>query len=348
MVNKKTDIAYYIDFSIQEIPSIAYIAYETGGIIYTDSETTSQLIKKEHPGLRVEYLSSIKEIRKHMARTGVKAIIYPDYHIRFFRSLAGVKHILVLHGQSDKRYGYRKAVGEYDLFFITGDESYERYKKSGLLNNGTGMLIGYPKLDRVFSGKLEKDKELKKLGLSPGNKTVLYAPTWSDRSRNSSWHKFRKAFTNNAPEHINLIVKLHPNLTRYRKQEVAAFRKLLKPNKNALLVDFVSDIVPIMAASDLLVSDVSAVTREYLAFKRPFVFLSRKPKWMWNKQKIVLWECGDVVTNTRNLWPVVENALTKPESHLHTIEKHFNETFYKPDGKAAKRAGEAIFGVIGH
>jgi len=235
---------------------------------------------------------------------------------------------------------------DYDLFFITGKESYERYQKLGLLKNGTGILIGYPKLDRVFSIELKKDEELNKLGLSSRNKTVLYAPTWADRSLNSSWNKFRNAFTNNIPKNINLIVKLHPNLIRHKKKEVEEFGNLLKPIQNALLIDFMPDIVPIMAASDLLISDVSAVTREYLAFKRPFVFLSRKPKWMWNRKKVVLWECGEVVANTKSLWPAVENALNKPKLYLNNIEKHFKDTFYKPDGQAAKRAREAIFNII--
>ena len=51
---------------------------------------------------------------------------------------------------------YRKDVLDYDLFFITGKESYERYKILGLLKKGTGILIGYPKLDRVFNGVLDK------------------------------------------------------------------------------------------------------------------------------------------------------------------------------------------------
>jgi CDP-glycerol glycerophosphotransferase (TagB/SpsB family) len=340
------NIAYYIDFSIQEIPSIAYIAYETGGTIYTDSKTTATFIKKDHPKLRVKYLSTIEEIREHMVQSGAEAIIYPDYHIRFFKDIPNIKHILVLHGQSDKKYGYRKDVLDYDLFFITGKESHERYKNLGLLKGGTGVLIGYPKMDRVFNGKLSKGQELKNLRLSPKNRTVLYAPTWSDKSLNSSWDKFRNAFTENIPDNLNLIVKLHPNLKRYREKEVKEFSNQLKLIQNAILIDFMPDIIPIMAASDILVSDVSAVTREYLAFKKPFVFLSRKPKWMWNRKKITLWECGEVVTKTETVWPTVQKALNEPDKYLEKIERHFINTFYKPDGKAAIRARDAIFNII--
>jgi hypothetical protein len=42
-------VAYFINFSIQEIPSIVYIAYETGGVIYTNSKPTFHFIKNDHP-----------------------------------------------------------------------------------------------------------------------------------------------------------------------------------------------------------------------------------------------------------------------------------------------------------
>jgi CDP-glycerol glycerophosphotransferase (TagB/SpsB family) len=97
-----------------------------------------------------------------------------------------------------------------------------------------------------------------------------------------------------------------------------------------------------MAASDLLVSDVSAATREFLAFRRPFVFLSCKPKWLWKRSKIRLWECGEVVTRPDRAWPAFTRALEHPERYLDLIERHFRKTFHIPDGKAAQRAAEII------
>ncbi len=346
-INKQNNIAYYIDFSVQEIPSIAYIAYETGGIIFTDSKLTLKFIKCDYPKLTVEYFDTIDEIRHQITQSGVKVIIYPDYHIRFFKDLPGIKHIQVFHGTSDKIYDYIKDLLDYDLFFIPGNEAYERYRSKGLLKKGSGILIGYPKLDRVFRGEVKRDEEIKKLKLEPDKKTVLYAPTWVDKAFNSSWKKFRKVFTNNIPKNMNIVVKLHPNIKRYREKEVLEFSKCLKSFKNARLFDFIPDPIPLMAASDLLISDISGVIREFLAFKRPFVFLSNKPKWLWNKQKIKLWECGEVVTNPDNLWQAVERSLRETDKYMDAIEKHFHGTFYKPDGKAAKRAKEAIFNLIG-
>jgi len=63
---------------------------------------------------------------------------------------------------------------------------------------------------------------------------------------------------------------------------------------------------------------------------------------MWSKQKTRLWECGEVVTNHKNLWKAVERSLNNPSRYIEKIEKHLKNTFFKPDGKASKRAKEAM------
>jgi len=339
-------IAYFIDDSIQEIPSVAAVARETGGVIYTTSDATCRIIRSDHPGLNVEHHGNIQAIRDRMAGTGVRVIVYPDYHIRHFKRLPRAKHVQIFHGISDKAYDYHKELLEYDLFFIPGPAAFERYERRGLLKRGTGVMIGCPKLDRVFLGCVSRENELARIGLPPAHRTVLYAPTWVDRAWNSSWKKFRASLLEGKPKNVNLIVKRHPNLSSYRREEVDAYGHALSRLENSVLVDRLPDIVPLMAASDLLVGDVSSVTREYLAFRRPFVFLSNKPKWMWSGKKTLLWECGTVVRKPNRLWEAVERALEAPERHREEIDRHFRRTFYMPDGKAGKRAAEAVRSLI--
>lgn len=339
-------IAYFIDFSIQEIPSIVYIAYETGGTIYTDSERTYRFLTEQHPTLSVSLGETIAAINAEMVQNRVKVIVYPDYHIRYFRDLPGVKHVQVFHGPNDKKYNYVREVMEYDLFLIPGNDAYERYRKKGLLKRKTGVMIGYPKLDMVFRGELKQDEELKKIDLDPKNKTVLYAPTWHDMAMNSSWNKFRNAFVKNIPQNLNLLVKPHPNIVRDRPEEMREFRERLLALPNTRLFETTPDTVPLMAASDLLIGDVSGITREYLAFRRPFVFLSNKPKILWLRKKTRLWECGEVVFTPNEVWKAVERSLSDPDRYLDKIERFFQNTFHKPDGKAAMRARDAIARLI--
>jgi len=61
--NLSDQIAYFIDFSIQEIPHIIYIAYEIGGTIYTNSVNTFNIIKNEYNNIKVKYFKSIDKIK---------------------------------------------------------------------------------------------------------------------------------------------------------------------------------------------------------------------------------------------------------------------------------------------
>jgi CDP-glycerol glycerophosphotransferase (TagB/SpsB family) len=171
---------------------------------------------------------------------------------------------------------------------------------------------------------------------------VLYAPTWVDKSGNSSWKKFRRAIIHDKPKNISLIVKLHPNLTRYRGNEVEEIINILAGDPKTLIFDMPPDIVPLTAVSDLLVGDVSSVTREFLAFQRPMVFLSNKPKFFWTSVKKKLWECGEVVTKPEKVWEAVSRSLQNPDNYSDTIKKNFQKTFYKPDGMASLRAATVI------
>jgi CDP-glycerol glycerophosphotransferase (TagB/SpsB family) len=198
----------------------------------------------------------------------------------------------------------------------------------------------------VFRGEIDRDEELSRLGMDPKRKTVLYAPTWTDKELNSSWKKFREAIVTHKPDEMNLVVKLHPNLMRYRGEEVNQFRTLMNSQMNTLLLDAVPDIVPILAASDILLGDISSVSREFLAFTRPIIFLSNKPRWLWNKKKTKLWDCGRVVRKPEEIWKVVGEVLRNPDEHMDRIRAHLERTFYKPDGKAALRAKEEIYRLL--
>ena len=150
----------------------------------------------------------------------------------------------------------------------------------------------------------------------------------------------------NKPEWIHLIVKPHPNLVRYRRDEIDECKEFARKIDSVTVLEDVYDITPVLAVADILIGDVSSVTREFLAFKRPMVFLSNKPKWMWRKEKITLWDCGYVVTNPKKIWHYVEKTVEDPYKFFEHIENHFKETFYKPDGHAADRAAEEIIKLL--
>jgi len=70
------------------------------------------------------------------------------------------------------------------------------------------------------------------------------------------------------------------------------------------------------------------------------------PRWIWNRKKRHLWDCGRVVRDPDDVWHVVKEVFMKPEEYMDRINSHLQKTFYKPDGKASLRAKEAIYNLV--
>ncbi|MGE5598646.1 MAG: CDP-glycerol glycerophosphotransferase family protein, partial [Bacteroidota bacterium] len=229
---------------------------------------------------------------------------------------------------------------DYDLLLLPGERARRRQAAAGHLTPGNHAVVGYPKIDRVFRGELPRDKAVADLGLDPSRPTVLYAPTWRDAKRNTSLPKFGAEVMLASPRDYNLIVKLHPNTKNYdRKSYALAEQAAARPNVK--LFGYEHDVIPIMAAADLMIGDISAVTHEFLAFGRPYVFLNpwRLPI---GKKKPWIWRCGKVVEKRGRVWPAVAEALAHPEAYAAERRGALTEVFHQPDGHAAERAAEAI------
>jgi len=216
----------------------------------------------------------------------------------------------------------------------------EDMEAAGRLTPTNHKVVGYSKLDPVFRGELDKQDAMNALGLSGEKPVVLYAPTWRDGHGHSSIGPYSKALLENTPDDVDLVIKLHPNTVRDKKYYELFKKHSEKPN--VTLIAYASNIIPIMAASDLLITDISTVSHEYLAFRRPMVFLASPWRFMGFRNNTWIWQCGDVVYKRRDIWSTVRRNLNEPDRHKEIIEKCLNHVFYKPDGNGAKRAADAI------
>lgn len=208
-------------------------------------------------------------------------------------------------------------------------------------------VVGYPKADRVFAGKLDKGAELKKYHLDSNKPTVLYAPTWNDRMGNTSIPKFGLEVIDGVPDDINLVIKLHPNTLRYDKKHYPNLKAAAAQKANIVFIDFSADIIPVMAMADLLIGDISSVTHEFIAFQRPLVFLDSGFHLFNRKERTWIWQAGDVVRKRGQVWSTVLDRLAHPEVFVEKRKEIMEQIYYKPDGNAAKRTAAAIKKLIG-
>jgi CDP-glycerol glycerophosphotransferase (TagB/SpsB family) len=351
---EKKLFGFYLDTSIHQIGYIAGLLDKVDdSILYTDSDASHRILKKDFPGIRVKYYSSFKEILDAMKSDGIRVLILQDFHYKKFSTLRdnGVKFVQIFHGTSDKTYNTNKEIVHYDLVCLSGSKMLQDMEKKGLNKNKNCIITGNLKADMVFNKVYERDREIENLGLDPGKKNVLYAPTWIDGMGNSSFKKFGLYLHDYFPKNYQLTIKLHPNIYLYKKDLVAKLKKNIKGRKNILLLEQdlkIYEIIPVMAASDALMTDVSGVSHEYIAFLRPMIFLNNRNllRYFYGKKRLRLWKAGDVVSRLRDLPDTLKNSLENPDRYKKIQEEILHEIYDYTDGKCTLRIMKAVNGLL--
>ena len=132
--------------------------------------------------------------------------------------------------------------------------------------------IGNPRFDELFNGDINKGQYLKYLGVKDlTRKIILYAPTW--KWGNGTLHLYFKNFSRQLSKDYSLIIRPH----YFDRKYIPRMKKWLEKREidnvyisnpaNILTNDTMYDI----AVSDILISDTSSMTYEYLITQNPIV-----------------------------------------------------------------------------
>jgi hypothetical protein len=244
-------------------------------------------------------------------------------------------------------------VATFDRLLFPNHDRLHRYAEAGLVDASSdrAALVGYPKVDCLVDGSLNRVAIESALGLEAGRPTVLYAPTWSPYS---SLNVMGMAIVDALSRlDVNMIVKLHD-----RSYDGAArasggidWRRELEPFCHTrgvhLAVD--ADASPYMCVSDALVTDHSSVGFEYMLLDRPLVVVDCPElleKARINPQKsAALRHASDVVHSAAETAEAVQCALDHPEAHSRERRATAGELFFQA-GSAASRAVECFYNLI--
>lgn len=181
------------------------------------------------------------------------------------------ERVHLFHGVSFRNMAVRRDVLVYDHLFVVGPYMRRLFTDQQLLRDSDPRLvsIGFPKLDRLVNGTLDRRVVLNRLGLSGRRPVVLYAPT--GQKDNSLEHTGEAVLERlRATKCYDIMIKLHDH-PRDRTTDWAARLRPLLDRHTRLVHDY--DIVPYLFASDLLITDASSVSNEYSLLDRPMVFL---------------------------------------------------------------------------
>jgi CDP-glycerol glycerophosphotransferase (TagB/SpsB family) len=135
----------------------------------------------------------------------------------------------------------------------------------------TSLRTGSPRNDVLVGAGPERGREVReRLGVPAGDTVVLYAPTRRDYRRGGHVDRFDLArFAEDLGPGHTLVVRLHPSLA----VGVARGLGLADLHRRGVVVDATDEphVEDVLLASDVLVTDYSALMFDYALLDRPIV-----------------------------------------------------------------------------
>lgn len=265
-------------------------------------------------------------------------------HVSGYFPKDDLERVQLFHGVSFRNMAVRRDVLVYDRLFLVGPYMRRLFTESQLVRDRDPKLvnIGFPKLDRLVDGSLDRLHVLRDFGLAGDRPVILYAPTGQ---RDNSLEHTGEAVLERLRRtgRYDILIKLHDH-PRDRGTDWPARLAPLLDEHTRLVTDF--DIVPALYAADLLITDASSVSNEYSLLDRPMVFLD-VPQLLATMQRkgvaldLDTWgrKGGPVVRWPDEAVDAVASELAAPGRHGTVRRAMAQDLFYNP-GRATDAAVE--------
>lgn len=271
------------------------------------------------------------------------------------RLLRETCRIQVFHGVGGK-YGFdapTESMRDWHRLFFVNQRRLRNFIKAGAIDDDSPAirLVGFPKVDCLVDGSLQRDPILASLGLDAARPTILYAPTWSPASSlNTMGEDVVRGLLSLG---TNLIVKLHDRSRDLRERYsggvdwVARLQPLLPPGR--ALIASGHDISPCLAAADVMVTDHSSAGFEFLLRDRPIVRIHRPALLalanVHPDYAQLLAAVSETVDTAREVVDAVSRGLDDPATRAEDRRRVAQDLFYRP-GSATRRAAAALYEAL--
>ena len=282
-------------------------------------------------------------------------LVAPDKTSILLRTHFGLNHlkfIFTAHGSGDRKYGYNKEFGKFDLVFVSGPKTQKRMQEEGVLENSDSCIVGYPKFDAV--GAYTRDPQKLFNNDSP---TVLYNPHFSPNV--SSWYgmgmDILEYFYNS--DEYNLIFAPHVMLFTRKIQisqeefSIGWVRRI--PERyfecDHMLIDTDSIACTDMTytlAADIYMGDVSSQFHEFLIRPRPCLFANAHHIDWKNDPSYINWHTGTVFDDVTKIDETLHLSLSSHEDYRAKQEELFQSTFEITQETSSERAARAILQFV--
>jgi CDP-glycerol glycerophosphotransferase (TagB/SpsB family) len=258
--------------------------------------------------------------------------------------------VQIFHGVSFRNMAVRDMQRHYDYAFMVGPYMKRAFVRGRIFrrDDPRALEIGFPKLDRLVDGSLDRSRILHDLNLKGDRPVLLYAPTGA-RFNSMEVMGEEVIARIKAQGRYDLLIKPHDH-PKNRIDWFSRLRRFEGPHVK-LIHDY--DVVPYLFVADLLISDASSVASEYSLLDRPIVFLdvpkviaaARKKSGMVDL-KTYGRKTGVTVRRAADLPEVVRWFLAHPR-HRSSVRRAMAKDLFFDPGRATQRAVDWIVNRLG-
>lgn len=254
---------------------------------------------------------------------------------------SATRTVQIFHGVSFKNLAVREKALRFDFLCLPGRYHGELYRKQGLIRRDGSkcLLTGFAKNDPLARPGTPVAL-LRRLGLDPKLPTILFAPT--GEKHNALEIMGREVIDAvRETQRFNLLVKPHD----HPKKKVDWFAELAPFENGRMKLVRDLDVVPYLAAADILLTDASSVAFEYTLLDRPIVFLDTPKLFKQVAKRAPAVDLqtygrkiGTIVTRPEELVGTIDDLLAHPDRHGELRRAAAAHIFHEPGGATARVA----------
>jgi CDP-glycerol glycerophosphotransferase len=227
-----------------------------------------------------------------------------------------------------------------------------RYLDTGVVSREAAVLVGYPKVDALVNGGYDMADVRRQLRLEGNRPTAIYAPTWSTASSlNIGGEAIVQSLVDAG---FNVVVKLHDRSLDAANALYsggidwrARFAAMRQPGRIAF--SEAADSSPLLAASDVMVTDHSSIGFEFYLLDRPLIVVDAPDLVRVariNPEKVALLRsAARVVERPADAGPAALDELAHRDRRSPERRAVVREMFHAP-GTATARALEMVYDLL--
>ncbi|MFQ6613200.1 MAG: CDP-glycerol glycerophosphotransferase family protein, partial [Fidelibacterota bacterium] len=228
----------------------------------------------------------------------------------------------------EEKQGHYRITGFFDLYCTPGPHMTAIF--DGLQRRHGHFLVretGWPKLDSLNLTDQRAERK-KSLGLDPDKPVLLYAPTFSPKLTSAPvlFSEIRALQSRG----YQWICKFH---SLEKKALISRYQALESP---AFQIAKTDDILPLMEAADILITDTSSVAYEFLLLDRPIITYRARARQ----------DKGLDITTPDDLEGAIVRSLLDPGEFSPVRHEILEELHPYRDGQSSQRVVETVQDVL--